>query len=66
MQILKQAAEAVKSFDTKKMAEYMHSGVTFHTVIGDIAYDKKGDRTSIDFVWYIWKPVDGKLTYVQM
>jgi len=66
MQILKQAAEGAKSLDTKKMAEYMHSGVTFKTVIGDIAYDKKGDRTSIDFVWYVWKQVNGKLTYVQM
>ncbi len=66
MQILKQAAEGAKSLDTKKMAEFMHSGVTFKTVIGDIAYDSKGDRKTIDFVWYVWKKVNGKLTYVQM
>ena len=29
----------------------MHSGMTFHTVIGSIAYDKNGDRTSINYVW---------------
>src|SRR5271163_490812 len=66
VQIMKQAAEATKSLDPKKMAEYMHSGKTFHTVIGDIAYDKKGDRTSVDYVWYTWeKGPDGKITYVQ-
>jgi branched-chain amino acid transport system substrate-binding protein len=66
VQIIKQAAEATKSLDPKKIAEYMHSGKTFHTVIGDIAYDKKGDRTSVDYVWYTWeKGPDGKITYVQ-
>src|SRR5271169_2701632 len=66
VQIMKQAAEATKSLDPKKIAEYMHSGKTFHTVIGDIAYDKKGDRTSVDYVWYTWeKGPDGKITYVQ-
>ena len=35
--------------------------------IGDIAYDKKGDRTTVDYVWYVWKKGDdGKITYVQM
>ena len=55
VQIMKQAAEKAKSLDPKKIAEAMHSGMTFHTVIGDIAYDKKGDRTSVDYVWYVWK-----------
>jgi branched-chain amino acid transport system substrate-binding protein len=66
MQIMKEAAEATKGLDPKKLAEYMHSGKTFKTVIGDIAYDKKGDRTSVDYVWYVWqKAPDGKITYVQ-
>jgi len=66
MQIMKEAAEKTKSLDPKKMAEYMHSGATFKTVIGDISYDKKGDRTNVDYVWYVWKKApDGKLTYFQ-
>jgi branched-chain amino acid transport system substrate-binding protein len=66
VQIMKQAAEKAKSLDPKKMAEVMHSGMTFQTVIGPIAYDKKGDRTSVDFVWYVWKKGDdGKITYKQ-
>jgi branched-chain amino acid transport system substrate-binding protein len=40
--------------------------MTFNTVIGPIAYDKKGDRTSVDFVWYVWqKGADGKISYKQ-
>jgi len=66
MQIFKAAAEATKSLDTKKMAAYMHEGKPFHTVIGDISYDKKGDRTTVDYVWYVWeKGADGKITYKQ-
>jgi branched-chain amino acid transport system substrate-binding protein len=67
MQILKQAAEKVGALDPHKMADYMHSGAAFHTVLGDIAYDKKGDRTTADYVWYVWsKDADGKVTYHQM
>ncbi len=67
VQIMKQAAEKAKSLDPKKVAEAMHSGMTFHTVIGDIAYDKKGDRTSVDYVWYVWKKGDdGKIGFQQL
>ncbi len=58
--------ESAKSVDPKKVAEKMHSGMTFKTVIGDISYDKKGDRTNLDYVMYIWKKgADGKITYVE-
>ncbi len=64
VQILAEAAEAVKSTDPKKMAEYMHSGKVFKTVIGDISYDKKGDITRPDYVMYVWKKgADGKIDY---
>src|SRR5579864_330174 len=67
VQIIKQAAEKAKSLDPKKVAEVMHSGMTFNTVIGPIAYDKKGDRTTVDYVWYVWKKApDGKITYEQI
>src|SRR6202453_385097 len=66
MQIMKESAEKTKSLDPKKIAEAMHSGMTFNTVIGPISYDKKGDRTNVDYVWYTWeKAPDGKITYVQ-
>jgi branched-chain amino acid transport system substrate-binding protein len=67
VQIFKQAAEKANSLDPKKVAEVMHSGMPFHTVIGDISYDKKGDRTTVDYVWYVWKKnADGKIGFVQL
>jgi branched-chain amino acid transport system substrate-binding protein len=66
VQIIAQAAEAAKSLDPKKVAAEMHSGMPFHTVIGDISYDKKGDITRLDYVMYVWKKdASGKITYVQ-
>ena len=66
VEIMKQAAEQAKSLDPKKMAEVMHAGKPFKTVIGDIAYDKKGDITRPDYVIYTWKKgADGKITYIE-
>src|SRR6516225_6887309 len=67
VQIIKQAAEKAKSLDPKKVAAVMHSGMTFHTVIGDIAYDTKGDRRTVDYVWYVWKKEpSGKIGFKQL
>ncbi|RTL88643.1 branched-chain amino acid ABC transporter substrate-binding protein [Ancylobacter aquaticus] len=54
-QVFQQAAEATKSLDNAKLAEYIHSGKTFKTVLGDLIFDKKGDRTTLDYVLYVWK-----------
>ncbi len=65
-QVIKQAAEAAKSLDPKKVAEKMHSGMKFKTVLGDLSFDKKGDITKLDYVMYVWKKnKDGKVTYLE-
>jgi branched-chain amino acid transport system substrate-binding protein len=67
VQIVKQAAEEAKSLDPKKVAEVMHSGRNFSTVIGDVSYDKKGDVTRLDYVMYVWKKdPSGKITYAEI
>lgn len=67
VQVIQQAADKAKSLDPKKVAAVMHSGMTFHTVIGSFAYDKKGDRTDSDYVVYKWEKLpDGKISYVQL
>jgi branched-chain amino acid transport system substrate-binding protein len=67
VEIIKAAAEQAKSLDPKKIAEVMHSGKKFKTVIGELGYDKKGDITRPDYVMYVWKKQpDGKITYVEM
>ena len=66
VQVIKQAAEAAKSLDPKKVAEKMHSGMKFKTVLGDLSFDKKGDITKLDYVMYLWKKdASGKVTYVE-
>jgi len=76
VQIIKEAAEQAKSADPKKVAEVMHSGKSFNTVLGDIAFDAKGDVSNegyvVDgkkkdrYVLYTWKKgPDGKITYFE-
>ena len=66
LEIIKQAAANAKSLDPKLVAAEMHKGVPYKTVIGDIAYDAKGDITRPDYVMYTWvKDADGKITFVQ-
>ena len=67
VQVIKQAAEKAKSLDPKKVAETIHSGATFDTVLGPLSYDAKGDRKDADFVVFVWKKAaDGKLIYEQL
>lgn len=67
VQVIKQAAEEAKSLEPKKVADAMHSGKTFDTVIGKLSFDKKGDRTDADYVMYVWKKMpDGKMGFVEM
>src|SRR6516164_4616776 len=54
MQVWSAAAAKAGTVDAMKVAETLHSG-KWDTVLGPIAYDKKGDITVIDYVFYIWK-----------
>ncbi len=66
VQIIQQAAEAIQSLDPKKVAEQMRSGQEFETVIGKIAFDKKGDVNRLDYTMYTWEKSDGdRVTYVE-
>ncbi|MFL6799547.1 MAG: branched-chain amino acid ABC transporter substrate-binding protein [Xanthobacteraceae bacterium] len=74
VQIIKQAAEQANSIDPKKVAEVMHSGKVFNTVLGDLSFDKKGDVTGYTiggkkkdrYVLYVWrKNADGRITYAE-
>jgi len=67
VEIIKQAAEAAKSLDPKKVSAQMYSGQKFKTVIGEISYDKKGDVSRLDYVVYRWqKNPQGKITYIEI
>jgi branched-chain amino acid transport system substrate-binding protein len=53
-QVWAQAVAKAGSTDPKKVAGVMKGG-KWPTVIGDISFDKKGDITFLDYVWYAWK-----------
>ncbi len=65
LEIIAQAAAATRSLDSKAIAAEMRGGKTYQTVIGDRAYDKKGDVTRADYVMYTWKKVGDKVKAVQ-
>ena len=58
MQIWSQAVKKVGTTDAKKVAETIRTG-KWDTVLGPISYDKKGDITTVDYVFYRWSK-DGK------
>jgi branched-chain amino acid transport system substrate-binding protein len=65
-EVLKQAAEAARSLEPKRIAEVLHSGMTFKTVIGELAFDKRGDIVNPGYVLYVWKKgPDGKYVHVE-
>jgi branched-chain amino acid transport system substrate-binding protein len=55
LQIWAEAAKKANSVDGKKVADAMHAGQPFPSVLGDIAFDKKGDVTAAGYVFYVWK-----------
>jgi branched-chain amino acid transport system substrate-binding protein len=58
LQIWTQAVAKAKTTDAKKVAETI-KGNKWDTVLGPISYDKKGDITTVDYVFYKWSK-DGK------
>ncbi len=52
VQVLAKAMAETGSSDGKKLAEWLHQGKPMQTVIGEIAYDKKGDITRPVLVMY--------------
>lgn len=62
LQVWAQAAAKAGTTDPKKVAETIKSG-TWNTVLGPTSFDKKGDITRIDYVFYKWNE-DG--TYAEV
>ncbi len=65
LEIIAQAAAQIKSHDAKAVAAQIRKGQPYKTVIGDRAYDAKGDVTRADYVMYTWKKVGDKVKAVQ-
>jgi branched-chain amino acid transport system substrate-binding protein len=66
VQVMADGAKRANSLDPKKIAEALKSGAATKTVLGDLAFDKKGDITRIDYTLYTWKKQpDGRITYIE-
>ncbi len=64
VEVVKQAADAAHALDPVKLAGAMHSGMTFRTVLGNLAFDAKGDPKTPDFTVYVWhRGASGRMTY---
>ena len=55
IQVWAEGAKKANSIDGKKVADVLRSGQTWNSVLGPITFDKKGDITTADYVFYIWK-----------
>jgi branched-chain amino acid transport system substrate-binding protein len=66
-QVIAQAAAAAGSNDPQEVAKAIKAKGPFKTVLGDLSFNEKGDRTDADYVVYQWKKgEDGKFNYFQI
>lgn len=64
VEVLARSAAALGTNDPRKIAEFLHSGSTVNTAVGDLSYDSKGDLSSSNYVVYTWKRnAGGRLDY---
>ncbi|KAB0680101.1 branched-chain amino acid ABC transporter substrate-binding protein [Aureimonas leprariae] len=67
MQIIAEGIKRAGSADPQAAASKLRDGEPVSTVIGNIAYDSKGDRKDADYTMYVWKPnAEGKITYAEI
>jgi branched-chain amino acid transport system substrate-binding protein len=66
-QVIAAAAAAAGTNDPEAVAKAIHEKGPFKTVLGELSFDEKGDRTDADYVIYQWKKsADGKYTYEEI
>jgi branched-chain amino acid transport system substrate-binding protein len=67
LQMIAAAAKSANSVDPQAVADELHKGNPIPTVIGELAYDTKGDRKDADYTVYRWFKNDaGKITYAML
>lgn len=66
-QVVAAAAAAAGSNDPQEVAKAIKEKGPFKTVLGELSFNEKGDRTDADYVVYQWKKGDdGKYNYFQL
>ncbi|MCX8256365.1 Leu/Ile/Val-binding protein [Beijerinckiaceae bacterium RH AL1] len=54
VQVIAQAAARANSLEPRALADALHAGQPFKTVLGDLAFDAKGDLLAPDLAVYLW------------
>jgi branched-chain amino acid transport system substrate-binding protein len=55
IQIWAAAAQRAGTTDPRRIAELLKSGGPWQSVLGEISFDRKGDVTVPDYVFYVWR-----------
>ena len=55
IQVWAQAADKLKNLEPRRIADALKSQGPWQTVLGEISFDRKGDVTAPDYVFYVWK-----------
>lgn len=67
IQVIAAGATKAGSNDPEAVATALKGGDAVETVIGNLSFDDKGDRTDADYTMYVWKPDSaGKITYTEL
>lgn len=55
VQIWAEAAAKAGTTDPRKVADLLHQGTPWNSVLGPISFDRKGDPKQGGYVFYVWK-----------
>jgi branched-chain amino acid transport system substrate-binding protein len=67
VQVIAAGIAKAGSADPQKVAATLKASGPFSTVIGPLSFDSKGDRTTADYVMYVWKKdAAGKVDYTEL
>lgn len=65
VEVLARAIDLTKSTDARKVAAFLHTGQAVKTLIGDLAYDTRGDLRRSGYALYAWRRTgDGRIDYL--
>ncbi|TXN23281.1 MULTISPECIES: branched-chain amino acid ABC transporter substrate-binding protein [Methylobacterium] len=64
VEVLKGGIEAAKSTEARRVADSLHSGKPLRTLIGEVAFDAKGDLAKPPYGLVVWRRTpDGRIDY---
>ena len=64
VEVIRRGIEGARSAEPARVAAFLHGGAPLRTVLGEIAFDARGDLTRPPFAVYAWRKLpDGRLDF---